>query len=172
VFIKIKLCLTEVLIIVCSSAQRDGKHKIHSKFAFVGWFVGWLVSVCKGLRLRTISIGELNRHSCHSGVPKTHTSSVNMIKDLLRLTHGTLSSIKKQQACTFSMNQQGMMMITSGRYATTPWMNRLETPRDTSSLSRMALLLILPASCMLVWAHISDVALEVALCPAVVALII
>jgi hypothetical protein len=64
-----------------------------------------------------------------------------------------------------------MMMITSGCYATTPWMNRLETPTDTYSLSRMALPLILPVSCMLVREHISDVVLEVALCPAVVVLI-
>ena len=70
------------------------------------------------------------------------------------------------------MNQQRMMMITSGCYATTPWMNRLETPKDTYSLSRMALHLILPVSCKLVLAHISDVALEVALCPALVVLII
>jgi hypothetical protein len=71
------------------------------------------------------------------------------------------------------MNQQWMMMIiTSGCYATTPWMNRLETPRDTYSLSIMVLPLILLVLCILVWAHISDVILQVALCPAVVVLII
>lgn len=63
-------------------------------------------------------------------------------------------------------------MVTSGCYVTTPWMNRLETPRDTYRLSRMAFHLILPVSCTFVWPHISDVPLAVALCPLVVVLII
>jgi len=47
-----------------------------------------------------------------------------------------------------------------------------EPPGNTYSITSTALPLILPISCMLVWEHISDIALEVALCPAVVVLII
>ena len=47
-----------------------------------------------------------------------------------------------------------------------------EPPRNTYSIISTALPLILPISCMLVWEHISDIALEVVLCPAVVVLIV
>jgi len=134
----------------------------------VGWLIGWLfgfslqrIKATYHFRWRTepsqLSLGGGPEDPCFIRDNDKGSPTVNARCAL---------KYQKVAGLYFSMYQQLMMMITSGCYARTPWTNRLETPRDTYSISRMALSLILPVSCTLVWCK------EVALCPGVVVLII